>query len=283
VTICPLPMMASLSEAQLRRKPLVAIVGPTAVGKSRLGLALAKCLDTDIVTADSRQVYRGMDVGTDKPPVAAREGITHHLIDLVDPDEPFNAGLFRRHAGRVIEQVHRRRRLPLVVGGTGLYVRSLLQGLCEAPASDSGVRAQLSEEARAQGREHLHARLAAADPATAAKLHPRDTSKIIRALEVHHLTGLPLSSFQARHGFMERPFSALIIGLNREREVLYRRIEERIEWQLTHGLIEETRRLLDAGYARDTAVQARYQTICQAADDVVPAGTGYDVAHDRRR
>src|SRR5690242_16439012 len=112
-------MMASLSEAQLRRKPLVAIVGPTAVGKSRLGLALAKCLDTDIVTADSRQLYRGMDVGTDKPPVAAREGITHHLIDLVDPDEPFNAGLFRRHAGRVIEQVHRRRRLPLVVGGTG--------------------------------------------------------------------------------------------------------------------------------------------------------------------
>ena len=243
--------MASLSEAQLRRKPLVVIVGPTAVGKSRLGLALAKHLDTEIVTADSRQLYRGMDVGTDKPPVAAREGIAHHLIDLVDPDEPFNAGLFRRHAGRVIEQLHQRRRLPLVVGGTGLYVRSLLQGLCEAPPSDPGVRAELSDEAREQGPEHLYARLAAADPDTAAKLHPRDTSKIIRALEVHRLSGLPLSSFQARHGFMERPFSTLVIGLNRERAALYRRIEERIEWQLTNGLVEETRRLLDAGYRRD--------------------------------
>jgi tRNA dimethylallyltransferase len=244
--------MASLSEAQLHRKPLVVIVGPTAVGKSRLGLAIAKQLDTDILTADSRQLYRGMDVGTDKPSVAAREGITHHLIDLVDPDEPYNAGLFRQHAGQVIAQLYRRRRLPLVVGGTGLYVRSLLQGLCEAPPSDPVVRAQLCEEGRAQGRDHLYERLIAADPATAAKLHPRDTSKIIRALEVHHLSGLPLSSFQARHRFMERPFSALVIGLNREREHLNRRIEERIEWQLANGLIQETRRLLEAGYRRES-------------------------------
>src|SRR5690348_12155915 len=140
--------MASLSEAQLRRKPLVVIVGPTAVGKSRLAIALAKHLDTEIVTADSRQLYRGMDVGTDKPPVAARTGITQHLFERVDPNEPFTAGLFRRHAVGIIEQVHGHRRLPLVVGGTALYVRSLLQGLCDAPPSDPGIRAQLTDDAR---------------------------------------------------------------------------------------------------------------------------------------
>jgi tRNA dimethylallyltransferase len=252
VTTCPLNTMAPLSEDQVGRKPLVVILGPTAVGKSSLAIALAKQLDAEILTADSRQVYCGMDVGTDKPPAAARQGVTHHLIDLIDPDEPFNAGLFRQHAIRVIEEVYRRRRLPLVVGGTGLYIRILLQGLCAAPPSDPTVRAQLCEEARDEGHNHLYARLAAADPATAAKLHPRDTSKIIRALEVHRLSGVPLSSYQAGHGFMERPFSTLVIGLNRDRQSLYRRIEERIDWQLANGLVEETRRLLDSGYRRDS-------------------------------
>lgn len=251
MTACPPQAMASLTQAQVRRKPLVVILGPTAVGKSRVAIEVAKRLDSEILTVDSRQVYRGMDVGTDKPPVAARHGVAHHLIDMVDPDEPFNAGLFRRHATELIEELHRRRRLPLVVGGTGLYVRILLQGLCEAPASDPGLRAQLCEEARERGPDHLYARLASADPVTAAKLHPRDTSKIIRALEVHHLSGVPMSSFQAGHGFIERPFSALVIGLTRERKHLYRRIEERIDWQLANGLVEETRGLLARGYRRD--------------------------------
>lgn len=251
VTTCPLHAMASLTEGQVRRKPLVVILGPTAVGKSRVAIEIAKRLDSEILTADSRQVYRGMDVGTDKPSAAARQGIVHHLIDLVDPDEAFNAGLFRQHATQLIEALHQRRRLPMVVGGTGLYIRILLQGLCEAPPSDPRIRAQFCEEAREQGHEHLYARLASADPVTAARLHPRDTSKIIRALEVHHLSGVPMSSFQAEHGFSERPFSALVIGLNREREQVYRRIEERIDWQLANGLLEETRHLLARGYRRD--------------------------------
>ena len=253
VTTCPLHTMAFLTKAQVRRKPLVVILGPTAVGKSRVAIEIAKRLETEILTADSRQVYRGMDVGTDKPPLAAREGIAHHLLDLVNPDEPFNAGLFQRHALQTIKALHQRGRLPLVVGGTGLYVRILLQGLCEAPPSNPVVRAQLCEEARAQGHDHLYARLATVDPVTAAKLHPRDTSKIVRALEVHHLSGVPMSSFQAGHGFSERPFSSLVIGLNREREHLYRRIEERIDWQLAHGLLEETCDLLARGYRRDDA------------------------------
>lgn len=250
MTTCSLHMMAVLSEGQVRRKPLVVILGPTAVGKSRVAIEIAKRLGSDILTADSRQVYRGMDVGTDKPPLVAREGVAHHLIDLVDPDEPFNAGLFRRQANRLIDDLHHQRRIPLVVGGTGLYVRILLQGLCDAPPSDPSVRAQLCEEARERGHENLYERLTAADPVTAAKLHPRDTSKIIRALEVHHLSGVPISSFQTRHGFAERPFSALVIGLNRERSSLYRRIEERIDWQLSNGLVEETRSLLEQGYPR---------------------------------
>jgi len=251
VTTCPLHTMTVLTRGQVRRKPLVVILGPTAVGKSRVAVEVAKRLDSDILTADSRQVYRGMDVGTDKPPVAARQGIAHHLIDLVEPDEPFNAGLFQRHATQLIEGLHQRRRLPLVVGGTGLYVRILLQGLCDAPPSDPAVRAQFCEEAREQGPSHMYERLASVDPVTAAKLHPGDISKIIRALEVLHLSGVPMSSFQAGHGFTERPFSALVIGLNRERTHLYRRIEERIDWQLANGLLEETRDLLARGYRRE--------------------------------
>jgi tRNA dimethylallyltransferase len=252
VTTSALLPMAALSERQVRRKPLVVIVGPTAVGKSGIAVDVAKRLEGEILTADSRQVYRGMDVGTDKPPIAARQGITHHLIDLVAPDQPFNTGLFRRHAFAAIEELYQRRRLPLVVGGTGLYVRTLLQGLCEAPASDPMVRAQLFIDARREGHDRLYARLALLDPITAAKLHPRDTAKIIRALEVHHLSGLPVSFFHARHGFSERPFSSLVIGLNRQRPHLYRRIEERIDCQLANGLLDETRALLDRGYRRDS-------------------------------
>ncbi|HSC56736.1 MAG TPA: tRNA (adenosine(37)-N6)-dimethylallyltransferase MiaA, partial [Nitrospira sp.] len=253
MTTFPFPTMLSLSERQVRLKPLVVIVGPTAVGKSRIAIDVAKRFETEILTADSRQVYREMNVGTDKPPVASRQGIPHQLIDLIAPDEPFNTGLFRRHAAAAIERLCQHGRLPLVVGGTGLYVRTLLQGLCEAPPADPTVRARLREEAHVQGRERLYARLVSVDPVTASKLHPHDTPKIIRALEVHQLSGLPMSEFQARHGFAERPFSSLVIGLNRDRVQLYRRIEERIDWQLANGLVEETKRLLDRGYRRDAA------------------------------
>jgi len=242
-----------LSETQVRFKPVVVMVGPTAVGKSRVAVEVAKAFETEILTADSRQVYRGMDVGTDKPVLEARQGVPHRLIDLVDPDKSFNAGLYRRQAVDEIERLYRNRRLPLVVGGTGLYVRTLLKGLCDAPPADPIVRAALRQESKNQGFDHLHARLVDVDPAAAARLHPRDESKVIRALEVHQLSGRRMSEFQQEHGFAERPFSALIIGLNRERGALYRRIEERIDWQIAHGLTEETKQLLAQGYRRDSA------------------------------
>jgi tRNA dimethylallyltransferase len=245
--------MRRLSETQVRFKPVVVIVGPTAVGKSRIAVEVAKAFETEVLTADSRQVYRGMDVGTDKPAPEERQGIPHRLIDLVGPDESFNAGLYRRQAIDEIERLYRDRRLPLVVGGTGLYVRTLLKGLCDAPPTDPIVRAALKQEAEDQGHDRLYARLVEVDPVAASRLHPRDESKVLRALEVYQLSGRRMSEFQQEHGFAERPFSTLMIGLNRDRDALYRRIEERIDWQLAHGLIEETKQLLDQGYQRDSA------------------------------
>ena len=242
-----------LSETQVRFRPVVVIVGPTAVGKSRVAVEVAKAFETEVLTADSRQVYRGMDVGTDKPALQERQAVPHRLIDLVNPDEPFNAGLYRRQAIDEIERLYRDCRLPLVVGGTGLYVRTLLKGLCDAPQADPIVRAALRQEAKDHGHDRLYARLVDVDPVAAARLHPRDESKVIRALEVYQLSGRRMSAFQEEHRFAERPFSALIIGLNRDRATLYRRIEERIDWQLSHGLIEETKQLLAQGYQRDSA------------------------------
>ena len=242
-----------LSAQQVCFRPVVVIVGPTAVGKSRVAVEVAKVFETEVLTADSRQVYRGMDVGTDKPTLEERQDVPHRLIDLVNPDESFNAGFYRRQAIDEIERLYRDGRLPLVVGGTGLYVRTLLKGLCDAPPADPLVRAVLLREAKDQGCDRLYARLVDVDPTSAARLHPRDESKVIRALEVHQLSGRRMSEFQGEHGFAERPFSALIIGLNRDRGTLYRRIEERIDWQLAHGLIEETRQLLAQGYRRTSA------------------------------
>ena len=249
----PTRAMRHLSGAQVQCKPVVVIVGPTAVGKSRVAVEVAKVFDTEVLTADSRQVYRGMNIGTDKPALEERQGIPHRLIDLVDPDESFNAGLYRRQAIDEIERLYRDCRLPLVVGGTGLYVRTLLNGLCNAPQADLIMRASLRQEVEDQGPDRLYAKLVDVDPVVAARLHPRDESKIIRALEVYRLSGRRMSEFQEEHGFAERSFSALILGLNRDRDVLYRRIEERIEWQLAHGLTKETQQLLAQGYQRDSA------------------------------
>jgi tRNA dimethylallyltransferase len=228
----------------------VVLLGPTAVGKSKVAIDLARRWGTEVLTADSRQVYRGMDIGTDKPSPAERGGVPHRLIDLVDPDQPFNVGEYRRCALAEIDRLHREGRLPLIVGGTGLYIRALVRGLWEGPRADWRFREQLEEEARVHGAAVLYNRLKTVDPDCAARLHERDLAKIIRALEVHHLLGRPLSEVHRRHAFAERPFNAVQVGLIRDREVLYRRVEERVEAQLAKGLVEETRRLLDQGYGR---------------------------------
>jgi len=242
--------MSPLSETLCDRRPLVVLLGPTAVGKSRIAVQVAKRFETEVVTADSRQVYRGMDIGTDKPTIEERQGVPHRLIDMADPDEVFNAGWYRRAAMEEIDRLYAERRLPFVAGGTGLYIRTLVRGLCEAPASDPCVRAELSKVSQEQGCDRLYAELAEVDPVTAARLHPNDESKIIRALEVQRLSGQPLSALQRRHGFQQDAFATCLIGLQRPKEDLYRRIEERIDWQLDHGMVQETRTLLDRGYGR---------------------------------
>ena len=240
-----------LSEVPRRHRPLVVLLGPTAVGKSRVAVLVAKHFGTEVLTADSRQVYRGMDIGTDKPTAEERQDVPHRLIDMVDPNETFNAGWYRRVAVVEIERLYGAGRLPFVVGGTGLYIRTLVRGLCPAPQADLQVRADLKKLRDERGRDGLYAELMCVDPETAARLHPNDESKVMRALEVYRLSGRPLSTVQAEHRFQETPFSTLLIGLERKKETLYRRIEERIDWQLTHGMVEETRSLLDRGYGRE--------------------------------
>lgn len=238
-------------EPSLKAKPLVVLVGPTAVGKSRVGIALAQALDTEVLTADSRQVFRGMDIGMDKPTLEERQGVPHRLIDLVEPDQPFNVGLYRRHALEEIGRLHGAGRLPLLVGGTGLYVRVLLRGLWDGPPADWALRRVLESEARERGIGALYQELSRVDPASARRLHPHDQVKIIRALEVYRLSGRPLSDALREHAFGESSFAPLLIGLTREREALYRRIDDRVDEQLAKGLLEETRRLLAKGYGRD--------------------------------
>lgn len=239
-----------LSSTVCQRRPLVVLLGPTAVGKSRIAVQVAKVFGTEVLTADSRQVYRGMDIGTDKPTSEEQQGVPHRLIDVADPDEAFNTGWYRRLALEAIDRAYHERHIPFVVGGTGLYIRTLVRGLCAAPEADPALREELQQLRRERGLGVLYAELSRVDPATASRLHPNDESKIIRAVEIYRLTGRPVSALHQEHGFQEVPFTTLLIGLQRDRAVLYRNIEQRIDWQLAHGMVEETRALLDRGYGR---------------------------------
>ena len=234
-----------------RHKPLVAIVGPTAIGKSRIGIEIAKALQTEILTADSCQVYREMDIGTDKPTLAERQGVPHQLIDLVAPDQSFNVGDFRHQALGEITRLHRQGQLPLVVGGTGLYVRGLLRGLCPGPPANWTIRQALTQEATKHGQYFLHEKLQQVDPVLAQRLHPHDQPKVLRGLEVYQTLGIPLSTVQQEHQFQEAPYPFLLIGLTMERQSLYRRINTRVEWEIEKGLVQETQQLMERGYSRN--------------------------------
>ncbi len=242
--------LRNLVGAAIASQPLVVLVGPTAIGKSRIAIEVAQALGTEIVTADSTQVYRGMNIGTDTPSEEDRHGVPHRLIDLAEPDEPFNAGAFRRRALPEISRLHDKGLLPLVVGGTGLYVRALLHGLWSGPPSDRALRGELEEEARVRGEESMYQELGRVDPVTARRLHPRDTVKVLRALEVYRQTGTPLSKAHEQHGREHTPFRALVLGLTMERTALYQRIDQRVDAELAKGLVEETRGLLAKGYSR---------------------------------
>lgn len=231
-------------------KPLVvAIVGPTAVGKTALALALARRLAIEVVSADSRQVYRGMDIGTAKPTPAERAAVPHHLIDVVDPDRPYTVADYRHDALGAIAGIRERGRLPVLVGGTGLYYRAVTAGLQIPPVPpDPAYRAQLESRAAAEGAEALHRELADLNPTAAASIDPRNLRRVIRALEVCHVTGWPFS--QQTHA-QEPAFHTVAFGLSLERSVLYGRIDQRVDAMMQAGLLAEVERLHAAGYAWD--------------------------------
>lgn len=225
---------------------LVAVVGPTGVGKSRLALRLAKDLNGEIVSADSRQVYRYMDIGTAKPTTQEQASVPHHLIDIVNPDEDFSLAQYQRLAYKAIKDINKRSRLPLLVGGSGLYVWSVLEGWkIPAVAPDPEFRRSLEEKAARGEEEELYQELARLDPAAAQKIDPRNVRRTIRALEVHQNAKVPISRIQGKKA---PSFQAVIIGLTSERQELYRRIDLRVDEMIKQGLEDEVKRLLERGY-----------------------------------
>ncbi len=223
------------------------IVGPTGAGKSALALELAERLGAEIVNADSRQVYRGLDIGTAKPTADERRRVPHHLIDVRAPDDPLAVAAFVALARAAIADIAARGRAPLVVGGSGLYLRVLRGGIFAGPPASPGLRRELCALAAERGVEYLHARLAEADPVAAARIGRNDLYRITRALEVYRLTGQPISAHQERHRFAARPYQALTVGVAMERKRLYEAIDRRFDDMVARGLVEEVRALLAAG------------------------------------
>ncbi|MFQ5595929.1 MAG: tRNA (adenosine(37)-N6)-dimethylallyltransferase MiaA, partial [Anaerolineae bacterium] len=229
--------------------PLIAVVGPTAAGKTAVAIRLAEDFAGEIVSADSRQIYRGLDIGTAKPTPEERARVPHHLIDIVEPDQEFHVAQFQAAAYAAFDDIHRRGKLPFLVGGTGQYVHAVVEGWQIPPAPpDPDLRARLSAEAEEHGPQHLHRRLAQIDPEAAARIHPNNVRRVIRALEVYQVTGRPISAWQQK-----RPpaYRILQIGLTMDRQALYERIDARVDRMIADGLLEEVRRLLERGYSFD--------------------------------
>jgi tRNA dimethylallyltransferase len=232
----------------VEKPKIVVICGPTASGKSTAALELARHVGAEIINADSMQVYKYMDIGTAKPSGKERRLVRHHLIDILYPDEEFSAALFREEARQAIAEVSARGKKAMVVGGTGLYIKALTSGLIRGGEVDPAIRSRLQAEAQAKGRGHIYRRLQEVDSHTAARLHPHDTYRIIRALEVYERTGRPISALRQRHLFQEEPYQALKIGLLLEREGLYQRIDARVDAMIRQGLKDEVQRLIERGY-----------------------------------
>lgn len=228
---------------------LIVLAGPTAVGKTELALQLASAAGGEIISADAMQVYRLMDIGTAKPTAQQRARVRHHLLDMVDPDEPFNASLFIQHAQSVIEALHAAGRPIFIVGGTGLYIRALLGGLFAGPEADETLRTFYREVLSAHGSTCLYAELKKRDEQAARRIHPRDAVRIMRALEVFELSGKSIVEQQHQHHFGGRPYDCLKIGLKLERQSLFDRIEQRTDQMMAGGFVEEVRHLLLMGYA----------------------------------
>ena len=253
---------------------VIAIVGPTSAGKTALALALAEHMPIEVVSADSRTVYRWMDIGTAKPTLEERRQLPHHLIDVVDPDEPYTLAVYQRQALEAIERISQRGRVPLLVGGAGLYVSAVCEGLAlpDVPP-DPAFRAHLETRARVEGWQSLQAELARVDPESAVRIDPKNVRRVIRALEVFSATGRKFSEFQTPAP--DWPVSCVLIGLRLDRDVLNARIAARIDAWIAGGFIDEVRGLLERGYSPSLPSMSGlgYREVAQYLSDVLDLAT----------
>ncbi len=242
---------------------ITAIVGPTASGKSTVAIALAKKLKAEIISFDSLQVYKYLNIGTAKPARQELRQVKHHLISSCKPDAEFNAGIFTRQAGQKIKQLEKQGKNIILVGGTGLYLKALLEGLSEAPPKDQQFRRRMAVQAKKYGKKYLHKKLSKNDPVAAVKIHPNNVERVIRALEIFHQTGKPFSQWHQQT--VTPRYQARIIGLSCDRQKLYERIDQRVEEMFRQGLVREVRSLLKKGYSpKLKPLQSLgYRQVCQ--------------------
>ncbi|WP_435549277.1 tRNA (adenosine(37)-N6)-dimethylallyltransferase MiaA [Desulfobacterium sp. N47] len=237
----------------INKKPsIIVICGPTGIGKTSAGIETAQAFGGEIISADSMQVYKYLDIGTAKPTKQETMRVFHHMIDIIDPDEDFSAAKFASMGNEIINRLEKENKVPFIVGGTGLYIKALVHGLFDVkPASDSDFKIHLKKQAKEYGTKFLYDQLKKLDSKAADKIHQNDTFRIIRALEVFESTGVSISEHQKKHGFSENRFNVLKVGLNMEREALYRQIEKRVDFMIEAGFEDEVKRLLDMNYAAD--------------------------------
>lgn len=231
------------------RKPLIILTGPTAVGKTKLSIALAKAINGEIISADSMQVYRGMDIGTAKITPEEMQGVKHYLIDEFSPEEEFNVVKFKECAMNYVEQIYAKGKIPIVVGGTGFYIQALLYDIqFDKTEENHSYRGELEELAAEKGATYLHEKLKEIDPKSAEAIHANNVKKVIRAIEFYHQNGYPISEHNEEQRQNESPFQSAYFVLNNERSVLYERIDQRVDLMMKEGLIDEVQKLYDEGY-----------------------------------
>lgn len=236
----------------MNNRPLIILTGPTAVGKTALSIGLAKAVDGEIISADSMQVYRKMNIGTAKIQQSEMQGVRHHLIDILDPGEDFNVVLFKKYALEAMKDIYSREKIPVVVGGTGFYIQALLYDInFEDNDNDMSYREELQTLAAEHGNSYIHDMLAGVDPESAEKIHENNVKRVIRALEFYKKTGMKISEHNEAESQKESPYNFEYFVLNDDRQKLYDRIDRRIDIMLADGLLDEVRSLVDEGYSRD--------------------------------
>lgn len=266
-----------------RKNAVIFIVGPTASGKTRLAVALAKKIKGEVISADSMQIYKGMDILSQSPSASERRGIRHHLISALDPKKEYSAASFMRLAGRTIKDIIRRGKVPIVAGGSGLYVRALTDGLFPSPKADRVFRRKMEKAVSKRGSPALHARLSKIDPQAASKIHPNDKRRIIRALELHHCTGKTMTELKAQTRGLSGKYDIKIFGLDMPRETLYSRINRRADKMIRQGALAEVKKLKEAKLSQTARAVLGFNELSGYIDGLYDLGTAVDALKTNTR